>query len=638
MDILQNLIVEKIREKFSNMAEEKKIKEEPKEEMVQIEPDRQFLGFSFAGKKEKEEKPDFLLKPPRNEGGETYLDILKREKQEDKEFYKMIVLQEKRRLAKNPNLVTGTFGPGTGTKSLYDKIQDLLKDYYYPENEFNRLKLDVILAEKLKEEAEAEVQQKRDVEKELQITKEELQKAIKENQKATKKIQDLKEEVAEQETEIEEQEKENDEQDKEIDKLEEEVEKLQEKIHKLEKAPPLFFSEEEYKKLQTFNWILENEIERTDMKNTALEEKLTEKENELQELKDNLQENREIMKRMECEMETWLDIDYVQKSKELEKKLAEKEKELQELKYNLQENREIMKRMEIEIESPYIDYVKKSMEMEKKLAEKEKELQQKDDMITRMEANLFTYMDSNAKKFQDKEKDLDKKMTEKEKELQEYKQHVKEMENINQKMKDEVLKVTPLYDTSEAATFIREIQQKVDQQIQKAKEKLALMEAEVDALKTDNKENVKIFAEILDQILPHIKDMTETFNEAEEWVKAAATGEQREAWSIYVEPKIATEEKFKSLKELFTEHCHKFCFVRNGKTHNISGEIQLKKPLNIKELNKLLGPNIYLNGRPKEQATEKWSMAAKFNENDYFSIFFTDQTLKGGDTTCEISK
>lgn len=259
-------------------------------------------------------------------------------------------------------------------------------------------------------------------------------------------------------------------------------------------------------------------------------------------------------------------------------------------------------------------------------------------MITRMEANLFTYMDDNAKQFKDKETVLDKKMTEKEKELQEYKEHVKEMENINQKMKDEVQKATPLYDTSEAATFIREIQRKADEQIQKAKEKLALMEREVDALKMDNKENVKIFAEILDQILPHIKDMTETFNEADEWVKAAATGEAREAWSIYVEPKIATEEKFKSLKELFTEHCKKFCFVRNGRTHNISGEIQLKKPLNIKELNKLLGPNIYLNGGPKEQATEKWSMAAKFNDNDYFSIFFTDQTLKGGDTTCEIRK
>ncbi|XP_065943123.1 uncharacterized protein PF3D7_1120000-like [Magallana gigas] len=259
-------------------------------------------------------------------------------------------------------------------------------------------------------------------------------------------------------------------------------------------------------------------------------------------------------------------------------------------------------------------------------------------MINRMEADLFTWMDSDAKRIQDKEKVLDKKMTEKEKELQEYKKHVKEMENISQKMKEEVQKSTPFYNASEAGTFIREIQQKADEQIQKAKEKLALMEAEVDALKKDNKENVKIFGEILDQILPHIKDMTETFNEAEEWVKAAATGQEREAWSIYVEPKIATEETFKSLKELFTEHCKKFCFVRNGRTHKISGEIQLKKPLNIKELNKLLGPNIYLNGGPKEQATEKWSMAAKFNENDYFSIFFTDQTLKGGETTCEISK
>uniref|UniRef100_K1PYH5 Uncharacterized protein n=1 Tax=Magallana gigas TaxID=29159 RepID=K1PYH5_MAGGI len=235
------------------MAEEKKIKEEPKEEMTEIEPAKK---FGFSSSEEKDEKPAFLLKPPRNEGGETYLDILKREKQEDKEFHKMITIQSKRRLDKNPHLVTGTFGPGMGTKSLHTKIQDLLKDYYYPENEFNRLKLDVILAEKMKEEAEAELQQKRDVEIELQITKEELQK-------------------------------------------------------------------EEYKKLTTFNWIIENELERAEMKNTALEEKLTEKENELQELKDNLQENREIMKRMECEMETWIDIDYVQKSKEMEKKLAE---------------------------------------------------------------------------------------------------------------------------------------------------------------------------------------------------------------------------------------------------------------------------------------------------------------------------
>lgn len=79
-----------------------------------------------------------------------------REKEEDTEFYKMIVIQEKRRLAKNPHLVTGTVIPGTGTKSLYQKKQDLLKDYYmyYPENEFDRLKLDVILAEKQLEEAQ----------------------------------------------------------------------------------------------------------------------------------------------------------------------------------------------------------------------------------------------------------------------------------------------------------------------------------------------------------------------------------------------------------------------------------------------------------------------------------------------------
>lgn len=56
--------------------------------------------------------------------------MLKREKEEDREFYRMIVIQEKRRIAKNPriNFSTGGFGPGTGTKTLYEKIQDLIKD------------------------------------------------------------------------------------------------------------------------------------------------------------------------------------------------------------------------------------------------------------------------------------------------------------------------------------------------------------------------------------------------------------------------------------------------------------------------------------------------------------------------------
>lgn len=60
------------------------------------------------------------------------------------------------------------------------------------------------------------------------------------------------------------------------------------------------------------------------------------------------------------------------------------------------------------------------------------------------------------------------------------------------------------------------------------------------------------------------------------------------------------EEKFKSFKEFFIEYCKKFCFVRNGRIYNISGEIQLKKLFNIKEFNKFLGLNIYLNGGLKE--------------------------------------
>lgn len=96
MDIIQNLIIEKINGKlFRKMAEEnqKKIKEEPKEEdMTELEPAKKF-GFS----EETEEKPAFFLKPPRNEDGETYLDMLKREKEEDKEFYRMIQIQKNKK-------------------------------------------------------------------------------------------------------------------------------------------------------------------------------------------------------------------------------------------------------------------------------------------------------------------------------------------------------------------------------------------------------------------------------------------------------------------------------------------------------------------------------------------------------------
>lgn len=67
--------------------------------------------------------------------------------------------------------------------------------------------------------------------------------------------------------------------------------------------------------------------------------------------------------------------------------------------------------------------------------------------------------------------------------------------------------------------------------------------------------------------------MIEIFNEVEEWVKVVVIGEVREVWSIYVEFKIVMEEKFKSFKEFFIEYCKKFCFVRNGRIYNISGEI-----------------------------------------------------------------
>lgn len=73
-------------------------------------------------------------------------------------------------------------------------------------------------------------------------------------------------------------------------------------------------------------------------------------------------------------------------------------------------------------------------------------------------------------------------------------------------------------------------------------------------------ENTSILGEILEKDLPQLMKITE--NTKSHWMESA---EQRESWSIYVEPSTAKEAKFKSLKELLTEHCKKFCFFRNGK-------------------------------------------------------------------------
>lgn len=42
----------------------------------------------------------------------------------------------------------------------------------------------------------------------------------------------------------------------------------------------------------------------------------------------------------------------------------------------------------------------------------------------------------------------------------------------------------------------------------------------------------------------------------------------------------------------------------------------------------LFWSNIYINGGAKEQDTEKWPMAAKFDDKDYFSIFFSFIQMK----------
>lgn len=55
--------------------------------------------------------------------------------------------------------------------------------------------------------------------------------------------------------------------------------------------------------------MLENELEKAGEKKAEMEIQLTEKEHELQETKNRLEKNRDMMKRMEGEMETSLEID-----------------------------------------------------------------------------------------------------------------------------------------------------------------------------------------------------------------------------------------------------------------------------------------------------------------------------------------
>lgn len=130
-----------------------------------------------------------------------------------------------------------------------------------------------------------------------------------------------------------------------------------------------------------------------------------------------------------------------------------------------------------------------------------------------------------------------------EKELLEYNEKVEDIELLVAKIKDVQRSRQAFYDATDTG-FFRATQNEAERQTLKAKEKLAIMERELENLKKDKRENVQIFEDIMDEIQPNIKDITEkTFTEQQERLEAAATGKQREAWSIYVEPKIATEEK-----------------------------------------------------------------------------------------------
>lgn len=50
--------------------------------------------------------------------------------------------------------------------------------------------------------------------------------------------------------------------------------------------------------------------------------------------------------------------------------------------------------------------------------------------------------------------------------------------------------------------------------------------------------------------------------------------------------------------------------------------------MNIKGLIDLFGFNIYINGGFKELVIENWFMVVKFDQKDYFNIFFIDE-IKG---------
>lgn len=207
----------------------------------------------------------------------------------------------------------------------------------------------------------------------------------------------------------------------------------------------------------------------------------------------------------------------------------------------------------------------------------------------------------------------------------------KELEDTKKELEDTKEKLTKLSEFKEQGKMILERYKKELEDISKELEdiKEEIQKAKEEEEKKEEKENLK---SKMEEFLSNIKlDPAEYIvplfekppGTRMDWMKSDAS---RATWSFYIKPEQAKNDKFKAMRLLLSEYCHKFCLVENGVTHNINGEFQLKKPMNIKGLTDLLGPNIYINGGPKELTTENWSMAAKFDQKDYFNISFTDET------------
>lgn len=68
---------------------------------------------------------------------------------EDREFAKQLNIQFQRRVRDNPhiNYSRDSFESDNHRKSIKEKVEDLLKDPFYPECELNRLKVETLLVQ-----------------------------------------------------------------------------------------------------------------------------------------------------------------------------------------------------------------------------------------------------------------------------------------------------------------------------------------------------------------------------------------------------------------------------------------------------------------------------------------------------------